>query len=118
VLLADWVLPPAAAVDYCNVVDKSAFAVLQPDYDLMISLDTILAAAAALHYFVVAVAAMMMAEVDAVMLEQELQQFVVVVDDLEKAAMIQYEVAAAPNYPELVWMMEPHEMCSYYYYCN
>jgi len=107
VLLVDWVLPPAAAaaVDYCNVVDKSASAVLQPDYDLMILLDTILAAV--LHYFVVvAVAAMMMAEVDAEVLE-ELQQLVVV-DDLEKAAMIQYEVAAAPNYPELVWMMEPH----------
>jgi len=109
VLLVDWVLPPAAAaaVDYCNVVDKSASAVRQPDYDLMILLDTILAAV--LHYFVVAVAAMMMAEVDVETLE-ELQQFVVVVvvDDLEKAAMIQYEVAAAPNYPELVWMMEPH----------
>jgi len=106
VLLVDWVLPPAAAaaVDYCNVVDKSASAVRQPDYDLMILLDTILAAV--LHYFVVAVAAMMMAEVDAEVLE-ELQQLVAV-DDLEKAAMIQYEVAAAPNYPELVWMMEPH----------
>jgi len=105
VLLADWVLPPAA--DYCNVVDKSASAVLQPDYDLMILLDTILAAAAVLHYFVVVVAVTMMAEVDAEVLE-ELQQLVVVVDDLEKEAMIQYEVAAAPNYPELVWMMEPH----------
>ena len=105
-LLVDWVLPPAAAaaVDYCNVVDKSASAVRQPDYDLMILLDTILAAV--LHFVVVAVAAMMMAEVDAEVLE-ELQQLVVV-DDLEKAAMIQYEVAAAPNYPELVWMMEPH----------
>ena len=107
-LLADWVLPPAAAaaVDYCNVVDKSASAVLQPDYDLMILLDTILAAV--LHYFVVVVAAMMMAEVDAEVLEELQQLDVVVVDDLEKAAMIQYEVAAAPNYPELVWMMEPH----------
>jgi len=106
VLLVDWVLPPAAAaaVDYCNVVDKSASAVLQPDYDLMILLDTILAAV--LHYFVVVVAVTMMAEVDAEVLE-ELQQFVAV-DDLEKAAMIQYEVAAAPNYPELVWMMEQH----------
>ena len=72
----------------------------------MILLDTILAAAAVLHYFVVAVAATMMAEVDAEVLE-ELQQLVVV-DDLEKEAMIQYEVAAAPNYPELVWMMEQH----------
>jgi len=106
VLLADWVLPPAAAVDYCNVVDKSASAVLQPDYDLMILLDTILAAV--LHFVVVAVAAMMMAEVDAEVLEELQQLVVVVVDDLEKAAMIQYEVAAAQNYPELAWMMEPH----------
>jgi len=70
VLLADWLLSPAAAVDYCNVVDKSASAVLQPDYDLMILLDTILAVAAALHFVVVAVAVTMMVEADAEILEE------------------------------------------------
>ena len=76
-----------AAADYCNAVDKNAFVTLQPDSDLKILHDTILAVAAA----VVA-----LAEEDVEML----QQFVVAVDPEEQGAKIQYEVAAAPNYLE------------------
>ena len=79
-----------AAADYCNAVDKNASAILQPDSDLKILHDTILAADAA---------AVVVALVEE---DVEMQQFAVVVtvDPEEQGAKIQYEVAAAPNYLE------------------
>ena len=91
VLADSMILLAAAAADYCNAVDKIAFVILQPDFVPKILHDTILAVAAVVVVLV---------EEDVEMLQQFVAVVVTVVDPEEQGAMIQYEVAAAPNYLE------------------
>ena len=92
VLSDSMILLAAAAADYCNAVDKIASVTLQLDFDPKILHDTILAAD-------VAAVVVELVEEDVEMLQQ-FAVVVTVVDPEELGAMIQYEVAAVPNYLE------------------